>query len=158
MLDITTLAAWGEFIGGIAVIISLVYLASQIRQHSKLQRASTTTATAQIQASYQALIVQDPDVARIFWQGLADLSSLSEADRQRFNPLLTLVFQGLSHRHQFAREGVAGQGTLEEVNTSLNFLSGYPGGRQWWRDWGHSFNQQFRDYVDRLIRNGESAE
>jgi hypothetical protein len=26
MLDITTLAAWGEFIGGIAVVVSLIYL------------------------------------------------------------------------------------------------------------------------------------
>ena len=34
----TTLAAWGEFIGGIAVVVSLVYLASQIRQESKLLR------------------------------------------------------------------------------------------------------------------------
>jgi hypothetical protein len=31
-MDITTLAAWGEFIGGIAVVISLIYLAGQIRQ------------------------------------------------------------------------------------------------------------------------------
>ncbi len=34
-MDITTLAAWGEFLGGIAVVVSLVYLASQIRQISK---------------------------------------------------------------------------------------------------------------------------
>ena len=40
MLDITTLAAWGEFLGGIAVVASLIYLASQIRQNSKLLRAS----------------------------------------------------------------------------------------------------------------------
>ena len=43
-MDITTLAAWGEFLGGIAVVISLVYLASQIRQNSKLLRASTASA------------------------------------------------------------------------------------------------------------------
>ena len=30
-MGINTLAAWGEFPGGIAVDISLVYLASQIR-------------------------------------------------------------------------------------------------------------------------------
>ena len=28
-MDITTLAAWGEFLGGIAVVVSLIYLASQ---------------------------------------------------------------------------------------------------------------------------------
>ncbi len=30
MLDINTLAAWGEFIGGIAVVVSLIYLARRI--------------------------------------------------------------------------------------------------------------------------------
>ena len=38
-MEITTLAAWGEFLGGIAVVISLVYLASQIRQNSKMLKA-----------------------------------------------------------------------------------------------------------------------
>ncbi len=40
-MEITTLAAWGEFLGGVGVIASLIYLASQIRQNSKLLRAST---------------------------------------------------------------------------------------------------------------------
>ena len=40
MLDITTLAAWGEFLGGIAVVASLIYLASQIRQNSRLLEVS----------------------------------------------------------------------------------------------------------------------
>jgi hypothetical protein len=40
MLDITTLAAWGEFIGEIAVVVSLIYLAGQTRQNSRLLRTS----------------------------------------------------------------------------------------------------------------------
>jgi len=35
-MDITTLAAWREYLGGIAVVVSLIYLASQIRKNSKL--------------------------------------------------------------------------------------------------------------------------
>jgi hypothetical protein len=40
-MDITTLAARGEFLGGIAVVVSLVYLASQIRMNTKTVRASS---------------------------------------------------------------------------------------------------------------------
>ena len=43
MLDINTLAAWGEFNGGIAVVVSLIYLASQVRQNSNLLRASAAS-------------------------------------------------------------------------------------------------------------------
>jgi hypothetical protein len=89
MLDITTLAAWGEFIGGIAVVVSLIYLARQIQQNSRLLRASTAGATAQIEFSSNALLVQDAEVARIFWDGVADRNALSEAVRQWFDALLT---------------------------------------------------------------------
>jgi hypothetical protein len=34
MLDIATLPAWVKFIGGIAVVVSLIYLAGEIRQNS----------------------------------------------------------------------------------------------------------------------------
>ncbi|MBW2498389.1 MAG: hypothetical protein JRF61_14040 [Deltaproteobacteria bacterium] len=84
-MDITTLAAWGEFLGGIAVVVSLVYLASQIRQNSKLLRASTASSTTAINSDFSSLVVQDSEVATIFREGVADRSSRSADDMQRFN-------------------------------------------------------------------------
>jgi hypothetical protein len=99
-MDITTLAAWGEFLGGIAVVVSLVYLAFQVRQsrdqmsqNSKLISAQTTAATSQVRLMTYSLLVQDPEVARIWWDGLEDRDSLSDADRGRFDPLFTMTFQ-----------------------------------------------------------------
>jgi hypothetical protein len=57
MLDTTTLAAWGDFIGGIAVVVSPIYLASQIRRDSRLLRASTSATRGQLFASPAALQV-----------------------------------------------------------------------------------------------------
>jgi hypothetical protein len=93
-MDITTLAAWGEFIGGIAVVVSLIYLASQIRQNSRLMRASTASATIATNTDFSGLVVQDSEVARIFREGMADRSSLSEDDMQRFDCLLGIQFTG----------------------------------------------------------------
>ncbi len=42
-MDITTLAAWGEFLGGVVVIFSLIYLAGQIL-HTKSQIEANTNA------------------------------------------------------------------------------------------------------------------
>ena len=89
-MDITTLAAWGEFLGGIAVVVSLIYLAGQIRQNSRLVRASTATVTLEGINAPSMLMVQDPEVARIWFAGLADRSSLSELDLKRFDPLIAM--------------------------------------------------------------------
>ena len=71
-MDITTLAAWGEFIGDIAVVVSLIYLASQIRQNSKLLKASTASATHEVLSLSNSFVVQDPEMARIYWDGMED--------------------------------------------------------------------------------------
>ncbi len=75
-MDITTLAVWGEFLGGVAVVASLIYLASQIRQNSRLLRTSTAAATSATTTAVNTLIVQDPEVARIYSAGIADRSAM----------------------------------------------------------------------------------
>jgi len=59
-MEITTLAAWGEFLGGIAVVVSLVYLAAQIRQNSRLLRTSTASASSSVQNDASSLIAAAP--------------------------------------------------------------------------------------------------
>jgi hypothetical protein len=158
MLDITILAAWGEFLGGIAVVVSLVYLASQIRQNSKLLRASTASATLASDAGFASLVVQDSEVARIFREGLADRSSLSEDDMQRFNLLLSMAFSGWNQEYQFTADGVIGRPVWENRMLTMRRVLPLPGYRQWWTENGDLYPEDFRELVEGLIREGEAAE
>ncbi len=157
MLDITTLAAWGEFIGGIAVVVSLVYLASQIRQNSKLLRASTASATTATTSDFSSLIVQDPDVARILREGTADRSPLSEDDLLRFDYLLGMAFSAWNQEYQFAGDGVIGRSVWENRMRTMRRVLPRPGYRQWWTEWGDTYPDEYRNLVDGLIREGEAA-
>jgi hypothetical protein len=65
LLDITILAAWGALLGGVAVVVSLIYLAGHIRQNSRLLRASGSTAAAQATFAFSTAIAQDEDLSRI---------------------------------------------------------------------------------------------
>ena len=156
-MDITTLAAWGEFIGGIAVVVSLIYLASQIRQNSKLLRASTSSATAATISDFSSRIVQDPDVARIFREGSAERSSLSEDDLLRFDVLLGIAFGGWNQEYQFAGDGVIGRSVWENRMRTMRRVLPRPGYRQWWTEWEDLYPDEFRDLVNGLIREGEAA-
>ena len=46
-MDLTQLANLGEFIGGVAVLVTLVYLAVQVRQGSAAQRVTSAITTAE---------------------------------------------------------------------------------------------------------------
>jgi hypothetical protein len=127
MLDINTLAAWGEFIGGVAVVVSLIYLASQIRQNSKLLRASTASATIAAFNDASGLMAQDSEFARIFWDGMLDRSSLAEADRRRFDPLAAMLFNQWNQEHQFFGDGIIGPAVWEHRTRAIRRLLRQPG-------------------------------
>ena len=158
MLDITTLAAWGEFIGGIAVVVSLIYLASQIRQNSKLLRASTASPSISAINDQGTLVAQDPEMTRIYWDGLADRSSLSEADRRRFDVVINMSLTSFNQEYQFAADGVIGAAAWSTRVRGYRWFFRYPGLRHWWSERRDLFGDEFAEFVDGLIREAEAAE
>jgi len=156
-MDITTLAAWGEFIGGIAVVVSLVYLASQIRSNTRMVRASTTSSTNQVMVTFTAMLADNPEVSRIWWEGMASRDLLSEEDRHRFDPLCQLYFHALRQQFQFQRDGVGSPEEWDYQLQGLGFTAAQSGVREWWRAWGSTYPPEFRNLIGGLIREGEAA-
>jgi len=68
--------ALAELIGAVGVIVSLFYVASQIRRDSGALEASTNQAIAD--ATQQRLLIPDqsPELAAAFAKGVSDTSSL----------------------------------------------------------------------------------
>jgi hypothetical protein len=106
-MDITTLAAGGEFLGGIAVVISLVYLAGQIRQNSNLLRTSATSITSQLQYGQNEMIARDSEVAQLFYKGASEPDSLTEVERLQFEVMLGLQVQALHRASSSTRRASA---------------------------------------------------
>ncbi len=159
MVDITTLAAWGEFIGGIAVVVSLIYLAGQIRQNSRLLTASAAATTDSFNSTTSTLLVQDPEVSRIWWDGLADREALSEPDRRRFDSLNALLLNGFQQQFRLTRKGVLDSDVLADLEQGMHWVRRQPGYLQWWKHWaGNTYSGEFRSYMDELIREDEAAE
>ena len=149
------IGAVGEILGAIGVIVTLGYLASQIRQNSKLLRASTTAASHQVQTNITTLLAQDPDANRIYWEGLEDPDALTEEERRRFDPLLTLFLQHSRQQHQFHRDGVGDPEEWTYVRQGLGWLLERPGGLEFWRAWRSTYPPQFRELVDSMAPRGE---
>jgi hypothetical protein len=156
-MDITTLAAWGEFLGGIAVVVSLVYLAGQIRQNSKLMRASTASFTLEALNAVNGRIIDDPEVARIYHTGCEDRNSLSEPDRQRFDALTAISFGAFDQQYDFFQDDVMSQRAWIRERRAMLYMVQQRGIRQWWTEWGDIYSDEFIEFVNGLIREAEAA-
>jgi hypothetical protein len=155
-MDINTLAAWGEFLGGIAVVASLIYLASQIRQNSRLLEAAAEDSRIGMYTSTSAMMVSDPEVARIFWDGVEDRAALSEEDRRRFDPLMSMMYQGFAQQWEHQRTGHASATGWELQERGMRWQSSRAGARHWWAQYRELYAPGFQAYVDSLMRDGES--
>ena len=132
-MELSQLANIGEFLGGVAVIVSLVYLAVQIRQNTLSVRATTFQATTELITDSTARIASDPELARIYAGGLSGAGDLSEIDRFRFGLLMVTVVRRLESAY-FQREvGVLSEEQWSGIATVIPGLltseGGRPGGR-----------------------------
>ena len=106
-MDITTLPAWGELLGGIGVIVSLVYLAGQIRQNSRLLRAESRRAVDHQARAMVNQIGADAEIARIMRLGLGDPQELNSEDKYRFRYLFAGFVANIETYWREAQYGTA---------------------------------------------------
>jgi hypothetical protein len=70
-MSIQDLGSLGELVGAVAVVLSLIYLATQIRQNTQATRAASYEDVAQGVRAFMALIANDEGVADIYLRGAA---------------------------------------------------------------------------------------
>jgi hypothetical protein len=83
-MNLNDLANLGQIIGALAVVISLFYVASQIRQNTNAVRSATAQTVHEHFAKWYHLVAADDELAQIVAKGLRDYGSLSEKERVRF--------------------------------------------------------------------------
>jgi len=104
----------GEFIGAIAVVISLVYLAAQIRQNTRALHGSSYAQSAEQLWLVNLAIARDGDLARIWAENIAG-KPLALEDAVRLEAALDCAFFGLENLFRQYERGLLDPDTWENV-------------------------------------------
>jgi hypothetical protein len=149
-----TLGNLGDFLGGLGVIITLVYLSFQIRQNSRLVEQSMVLAQAQalregdLTQPSMLTIAQDPELSKIFRAGLASYKGLSDDDKIRFNLAFGCLVGAFTMNYaQQVTLGLLDDGRISSQVASLKGFLGPPGGREWWEIFGSQYSDDFQEFV-----------
>ena len=148
------IGAVGEVLGAIGVIVTLAYLAVQIRRNTTAMRAESSRSSAQATGAASIAIAQDGELARIFNQGLHDQSSLTPEERTRFAFLLGTIIAPASTSYNEVALGVIPEEWLDNQRDTLRRFLHQPGGAEWWSQFKGGFPPPFREFVDREIVPG----
>ena len=140
------LGNYGEFIGAIAVVVTLVYLAVQIRQSNKLENAESIRTTTQ---NYVQTILQVD--APLFRQAMFDFDGLSGDEQMKIHNYLIAMFLIAQTEVKLSGRGL---GEVSDYPPVLASWTRAPGIEKWWLAVGPSFSTDFKSYIEELRELG----
>ena len=82
------IGAIGEIFGGLSVLITIIYLARQIKQNSRAQNIATYEAAMDGYNRCQAFVSPDVESASIWRRGAAEPTALNEDEQVRFEMMV----------------------------------------------------------------------
>lgn len=150
-MDWNAIGAIGEILGATAVLITLGYLAVQIRQNTQAVRASALDSSVTSIMTVRGSIAESAELSAIFDKGIADPESLNELEGTRFRFLMQNVMWGFWNVH--AQSGYANLSTSvwEAQLPIVARVMTSPGGRWFWESFRHEFEASFRVEVDTIV-------
>ena len=149
------LAYVAEVVGAIAVVISLFYVAFQIRQNTRAVRSATAQSVHEHYASWYHLLAGDGELSQIVVNGLKDYASLSEMDKARFVATFMAFLSYSQNAFIKWRENSLSEELWHGWELLMMNLVSAPGGRSFWKERGYIFGEEFRDYVENDIMRRE---
>lgn len=138
----------GELVGGVAVVISLLYLAVQIRHSSQISKFDAHRSLSNDMASILGNIASDPDLYRI-WDIMTNRpQQANEHDRERFGMLLYQIFTTFSDAERFHNMDRDLQVRYQQY---MERFLGFEAVRSWWSRQGKFYPRTFQDKVESRI-------
>jgi hypothetical protein len=140
----------GSFVSGFAVLISLIYLALQVRQTERNQqisiRHSRVSRTVELH-----LALADPAVANAWLHGSGRPQEITQTEVSQFVHLCRAHFFHFEDSFYQREEGLLNDAAFETVVAGVRLLARSPGWRAAWRIARPNFGGRFLDFMDGLV-------
>lgn len=143
------IGAVGEIIGASAVVISLVYLGTQIRNQNRETRAASVH---QVLDGYRQSIsvLMQPEMAAVWVKGHQSFESLEPDERLRFLIYLTATLKNFEDGYFQWRERRLDDRIWQELLAPLLDVMGTTAFDHFWEMRRHHFRKEFAAYIDTL--------
>ena len=148
-MDWIAVSAIAEIVGASAVVFTLIYLAYQVRNNTRMaQRASTAEAVSAIMAFNDSL-VDNPKVGELFQRGVnLGLENLTDEERVPFTIVMFNLLKTCEHLHYQHAVGAMDPDVWEGWDHIIRGYLTAPGSQEWYQERRLAFSSNFRNYLD----------
>jgi hypothetical protein len=87
------ISALGQIVGAIAVVVSVIYLALQVRSNARQMRLASMRSMSDAFNGFLQGLAGNPQMGELWYRGVTDYESIQGGDLPRFNALIDHLFR-----------------------------------------------------------------
>ena len=146
-----------EILGGIGVILSLIFVGIQIRENNRATMSAMASASVDSISAWYVEIGNNDQSSALFYQYLANPDSLSP--EQKFQAVMNahalfLIFQ---NTYYLAKEGTLETQILHTLTGAIAGVRDQPGLLLFWKQRRSIYLEGFQEYVDALLASDRTV-
>ncbi len=149
-MTLQELGSLGEFVSGLAVVVTLFYLALQIRHNTRAVRSSMHQDMMESTLRIAESLSDNPEVGRIVLKADQDYDSLTESERIRFEAYAERVFGNFESAFYSYRNSLIEEDLWESWESSYLADIARQSMRRYWQDKHPLHLRDFMDFIDQF--------
>ena len=152
-MDIMELGAIGELVGGVAVVVTLVYLAIQVRQSVKSTKFLATQGLITGQAQANFLFGVSDDLAQIMQSNFSEdaWNQLPPHRQTRFYLMMVGFYVHVDYAYHQYLAGQLDEHIWKRMEVEIPVALSLPGCAKWWALDKERFSPAFVEFVDHKL-------
>jgi len=147
-----------EIIGGAAVVISLIYVAMQVRQNTQAVRLSTVHNVTEEFRDWNKDIAGNEGLAAIFLKGMQFPSEVEGIEKLRYNCFLYSIFSAYENAYVQQKAGALDLDEWNGIKQSITDFGKLPGMQSYWNERKHWYGENFRQFMDTQVMSVPGTE
>jgi len=146
-----------EILGGMGLILSLIFVGIQIRENNRATMSAMASASVDSISTWYVEIGNEDQSSALFYQYLANPSSLSP--EQKFQAAMNLhgLFLIFQNTYYLANEGTLEKRILHSLTEAIAGVKAQPGLLLFWKQRKSLFLKGFQEHVDLILTSERSA-
>jgi len=149
-MSIMEFGAIGEFVGAIAVVVTLVYLAIQLRQNTNaLKLNAVRSVTEELQGMF-SLAASNRELTEIIVKA-AEESELHGAERARYYMFTNNLVRVYENAFLQSRAGVVDPAHWQGMTRMMIDYTSMAAFPEFWQDRKHWMSNEFQEYMDKEV-------
>jgi hypothetical protein len=147
-------ALFAEVVGGIGIIVSILYLALEINQNTESVRATNHLALIEQLGVVRSWSVQDAEFADITVRGNENFQSLNTTEKSRFADFHSQYFDVWELGFSMGQRGLVPIDIIDAFNDGYCRSMPSSGARSVWQSGIATYSADFSEYVEACFAGG----